>query len=282
MQKETLDPGKQTVSLIMLFGSSINHVRAEIIKSLFTFEPPIHTNKSRAFNMNEFVDGKAQQPLPPILEQNEEKLDHFISSCRNICLKILELFAIGLKIDQSSGGASWFLPQHDPKAGQSGSVFRLLYYPKVPLDTPASENDARCGAHSDYGTITLLFQRAGQDGLEILTDASTDSWSSVPVNPTNEKEIPILVNVGDLLSFWTNNALKSAVHRVTLPDPSTAQERYSIAYFCHPLDTARLEPVPSKMVQDFGADKKGNTLAGTGKILTAKQHLESRLSATYT
>jgi isopenicillin N synthase-like dioxygenase len=242
----------------------------------------MQSNRSRAFNMNEFANGKAQQPLPTILAENEDKLDHFVSSCRNICLKILELFAIGLKIDESAGGASWFLPQHDPNAGQSGSVFRLLYYPKLPSNIPLSDEDVRCGAHSDYGTITLLFQRDGQPGLEILTDASTDSWSSVPVNPTNEKEIPILVNVGDLLSFWTNNALKSAVHRVTLPDPALGQTRYSIAYFCHPLDTARLEPVPSKMVQDFGADKKGNTLAGTSKILTAKQHLESRLSATYT
>jgi isopenicillin N synthase-like dioxygenase len=231
--------------------------------------------------MNEFRNGKAQQPLPEPLASNEEYLNEFITKCHNICLKILELFALGLEIDTSSGGSEWFFPRHDPKLGSSGSVFRMLYYPKLPPGLAQNKDDLRCGSHSDYGTITLLFQREGEPGLEILTDEESNAWAPVPVNPTGENATPILVNVGDLLSFWTNGVLKSTVHRVTLPDPSLGKDRYSIAYFCHPLDSARLEPVPSKIIQGQAARTTDNGQVVHTHVMTAKEHLESRLQATY-
>lgn len=111
----------------------------------------------------------------------------------------------------------------------------------------------------------------------------------MPVNPSPSTLTypPILVNIGDLLSFWTNGMLKSTVHRVTF---SGGEERYSMAYFCHPLDDARLEAVPSKVIDDFG-DKGGEELEGqrkklgikegAGEVLTAKEHLGRRLKVTY-
>jgi isopenicillin N synthase-like dioxygenase len=201
-------------------------------------------------------------------------------------MRILRLFAMGLDIDDAKDGADWFLPYHDRTRGGSGSVFRLLYYPTLP---PTAEYDPkvdiRAGAHSDYGTITLLFQREGQPGLEILADAETQEWHPVPVNPTSDAELPILVNVGDLLEFWTNGLLRSTVHRVTFPkaaNGSRGEDRYSMAYFCHPLDDARLEPVPSHLVQGRkrwqDSDEKN---LGESRVLTAKEHLEGRLAATY-
>jgi isopenicillin N synthase-like dioxygenase len=226
--------------------------------------------------MNEFRSGKAQQPLPPPLLENEARLDSFMIHCHTLCVRVLELMAIGLEINPSAGGKDWFTVHHDPDQGPSGTVFRLLFYPSLPKsDTYDQETDIRAGAHSDYGTITLLFQKPGQPGLEILTSEKGESeiWSAVPVNPTNEAEVPILVNVGDLLSYWTNGLLKSAVHRVIFPKDGKGEDRYSMAYFMHPVDEARLEPVPSKLVPKHGS--------GNDEIITAKQHLEERLSATY-
>jgi isopenicillin N synthase-like dioxygenase len=62
---------------------------------------------------------------------------------------------------------------------------------------------------------------------------------------------PILVNVADLLSYWTNGLLKSAVHRVIVPRNAKdgRQGRYSIAYFLHPADGTQLIPIPSEMVR---------------------------------
>jgi hypothetical protein len=53
---------------------------------------------SRAMNFGDFVDGKAQQPLPPSLAPHESELDEFQQYCHKLCLKILTLFAIGLEV----------------------------------------------------------------------------------------------------------------------------------------------------------------------------------------
>jgi isopenicillin N synthase-like dioxygenase len=237
------------------------------------------SNLARCFNMNEFKDGKAQQSLPPLLKDSEARVNRFIDKCHALCLQILELFATGLDIDENAGGSKWFASRHD-RSSPSGSVFRLLYYPKLPpLDDYDEEKDIRAGAHSDYGTITLLFQRAGQPGLEILGEEKEgkEIWYPVPINPCNDPDLPILVNVGDLLHYWTGGLLKSAVHRVIFPQDGVGNDRYSIAYFCHAKDSAKLVPVPSKIVQEHvSGGSKGR------EILTAKEHLEIRLAATYT
>ena len=57
------------------------------------------------------------------------------------------------------------------------------------------------------------------------------------------------------------------------------EDRYSIAYFGHPVATTVLEPVPSEMVGALkGVDGVGPELS---KPMTADEHLMSRLKATY-
>lgn len=135
------------------------------------------------------------------------------------------------------------------------------------------------------------------------------SWAPVPVLPDSHKSAaafpPILVNIGDLLTYWTDGLLKSTVHRVVFPveeredqnnNPnSRGRDRYSVVYFCHPLETAELVPVPSKIVaafrekNDWRGERDGQVGFGGGagswapgkRALTAAEHLESRLNATY-
>ena len=207
----------------------------------------------------------------------------FQDSCHEFCQRIFERFAEALDIYRD-----WFTSRHGRSKGPSGTVLRLLYYPHV--QDYEDGVDIRAGAHSDFGSITLLFQLPGQPGLEIKTPSG--EWAPVPVdphetNPTSngdaqaENALPILVNIGDLLEDWTGGLLKSTVHRVIFPKGAAQEDRYSIAYFCHPLDSAELEPVPSKLVKDHGA-KTGKSSTRNGKVLTAKDHLMERLGATYT
>lgn len=87
------------------------------------------------------------------------------------------------------------------------------------------------------------------------------------------------MNIGDLLSYWTNNLFKSTVHRVVFPKGDGGEDRYSIAYFGHPVDDTVLEPVPSERVKALkSAEGVGPEL---GKPITAHEHLMSRLKATY-
>ncbi|KAL1654271.1 hypothetical protein SLS61_003276 [Didymella pomorum] len=196
--------------------------------------------------------------------------------------KILSLLGTALETPDSS----YFARRHDQSQGPSGTIFRLLYYPSS-SDSPTAQ--IRAGAHSDYGSLTLLFRLPGQPGLELFSP-STQTWVSVPVDPTPStlSTPPILVNIGDLLSFWTGGMLKSTVHRVTF---SGGGERYSMAYFCHPLDSARLERVESRVLDKGDGEKGREELRGQRKrlglsedeiaILTAKEHLDRRLKVTY-
>ncbi|KAK4670090.1 uncharacterized protein QC763_208660 [Podospora pseudopauciseta] len=263
MQYETLDPSTQRVG---------------------------DFKESRAFNFGEFINGKADQPMPPTIAAHESQINDFRELCYNLCLKINTLLGIGLQVTPPD----FFKNAHLRERGASGTILRFLYYPPH-TDTPDAnrEEDVRAGAHSDYGSMTLLFRLKGQAGLEILTqDGKT--WAPVPVVPPgteNDPSPPILLNIGDLLSYWTNGLLRSTVHRVVFPGPgktsvageTDTEPRYSIAFFCHPVGTTLLEPVPSERVRNHEGDaqaKQGNPYAER-KVLTADEHLHMRLKASY-
>jgi isopenicillin N synthase-like dioxygenase len=96
----------------------------------------------------------------------------------------------------------------------------MLYYPALkPQDGDDQEDraaDLRAGAHSDFGSMTLLFQLPGQPGLEIKTPEG--EWASVPVNPSGGSDnedaasLPILLNIGDLLED-----VSIPMHRINPP-----------------------------------------------------------------
>lgn len=53
---------------------------------------------SRAFNIGEFVDGKADQPLPATIQSREDEIARFFSNCHKLCNQILKLFAVALEV----------------------------------------------------------------------------------------------------------------------------------------------------------------------------------------
>lgn len=253
------------------------------------------TSPIRGFNFGAFAESKATQPIPKSIEPYESDLATFRESCHKLCRRLLLLFGIGLGVEPSN----FFTEAHSLDKA-SGSILRFLYYPPPSATPSAQESDVRAGAHSDYGSVTLLFRLKGQAGLEILTP--TGDWVPVPVCPPGtEKDLlpPILVNIGDLLSYWTNGLLRSTIHRVTFADSgtgrnahaagitdseSTKDPRYSIVYFCHPANDTLLTAVPSERVRSFQGElataNAGNPYAER-KVLTANEHLKMRLQATY-
>ena len=52
------------------------------------------------------------------------------------------------------------------EAGLNDTTLRLLHYPKIPEGAEVVPGQVRCGEHSDYGSITLLFQD-DVGGLEV-------------------------------------------------------------------------------------------------------------------
>jgi isopenicillin N synthase-like dioxygenase len=148
------------------------------------------------FNMGEFVNGKPQQTMPRFLEPHIDELYAFERTCQQVCNRVLDMLALGLEVEEPK----FFSSRHSQP---SGCTVRLLYYPAIPPDSDYQpEVDVRAGAHSDYGSVTLLFQRPSQPGLEIRVEE--DKWSPVPVVPDgyhSKTFPPILVNFGDCLSY---------------------------------------------------------------------------------
>lgn len=154
-----------------------------------------------------------------------EPLGAFYHACiQQIALPLLQALALALDLPEM-----YLVDRH----GQN-FFLRLLHYP--PLSKPAMSEQLRAGAHTDYGTITLLFQDP-VGGLEILTRGG--DWLPAPTLPET-----IVVNIGDALQRWTNHRLRSTPHRVVLP-PDRQQERYSIALFCDPNPDVEIACLPS-------------------------------------
>ncbi|KAI1388001.1 Clavaminate synthase-like protein [Hypoxylon trugodes] len=142
-------------------------------------------------------------------------------------------------------------------SGDPVCAIRLLHYP------PQDSTDSRqlgAGAHTDFGAITLLLQDSA-GGLEVL-NPNTQSWVSVTPNPD-----AYVVNIGDMLSFWTRGAYRSTIHRVV---NRSGKDRYSVPFFFDGNTDVELAPLDGS----GGGD-------GVKKALTAEEHMLERYGTTY-
>lgn len=124
---------------------------------------------------------------------------------------------------------NFFIEANDPTKPDCLTQLRLIHY-------PPAENAVgtwRAGSHTDIGCLTLLFQRDGEDGLEICPgrESHTSFAMGDVFTPLPAETGPIVVNIGDMLMAWSDDRLKSNFHRVRAKDEGKSPSRYSIAYF---------------------------------------------------
>ena len=220
----------------------------------------------QAFNFHvksTFID--KDKPLPNLFNEEFDKLRKFTFDCHNLCLELLKHFSLILNLP-----VDYFADRHSITDHHS-TTLRLLYYPKITNEfNNTFKSNLRAGKHSDYGSLTLLFQNDAMSGLQIL-NPDNEKWIDV-IPPPNEDVI--LCNIGDLLEFWTGGLFKSTIHRVLKPETS-AKERLSIAYFLHPNDDCQIKSLNNNNLNTY---IKGILLENR---FTAKEYLNQRLNATY-
>ena len=113
---------------------------------------------------------------------------------------------------------------------------RALYYPA--LDKEPLPGQFRAGAHTDFGSFTMLMTDDAPGGLEVLH--RNGSWMKVPHVPG-----ALVVNIGDLMAQWTNDRWVSTMHRVVTPPVGPDTSRLSIVYFHQPNYDALIETLPT-------------------------------------
>ena len=127
---------------------------------------------------------------------------------------LMQVFAQALGL-----GDDFFQPLID----RHGSAMRMLHYPHQASPPPPGQ--LRAGAHTDYGTLTILAQDVAPGGLQVRNTAG--DWVPVPHEPG-----AFVVNLGDLMARWTNDRWRSTLHRVVNPPTGGgSNERFSIAFF---------------------------------------------------
>jgi len=118
------------------------------------------------------------------------------------------------------------------------SRLRVRNYP-APKVAP-EPGQLRAGAHSDYGSLTILKTEDRPGGLQVLS--KDGDWLDVPHLPGC-----FVVNIGDMMARWTNDRWVSTLHRVINPPAERAAEsrRQSLVFFHNPNYDAFVSCLPS-------------------------------------
>lgn len=245
-----------------------------------------------------------EEPLPGF----RDHIGDIAKDFKNLSGLILQALAIGLELP-----SKFFMEKHSHMLSEdndNATTLRLLYYPplveddnkcemskgqisysyqKCAMDRPNFNLDdsvvdsneqrrfTRCGAHSDYGTFTLLVQDS-EGGLEAkLPNCGT--WKRVGHLPG-----AILINAGEILATWTSNTYPALPHRVVVPEQDHVRRRgrHSIAFFCHPEHPTEIEPLELSTDSSASNETDVNTKKPfKKKVLNAYQHLQKKFKATY-
>ncbi|KAH7930720.1 Clavaminate synthase-like protein [Leucogyrophana mollusca] len=193
----------------------------------------------------------------------KETMLTFFQTCHDLHNVVMKSIALGLDLQEDFFGRRIHQQCHN---------LRLLSYPPIRTSLLQGDGQARAGAHSDYGTLTLLFQDS-VGGLEVQNPHTKHYQPAPPIPGT------IVVNAGDLLARWSNDVLRSTLHRVVAPPmqkvsatEGVTPARQSIAFFCNPNFDAVIESLPTCT---------SATCPSKYAPVTTEQYIVGRLAATY-
>ncbi|WP_375407613.1 isopenicillin N synthase family dioxygenase [uncultured Amnibacterium sp.] len=167
---------------------------------------------------------------PAQLPRMRPAWEAYFAAMDALAVRLMSIFALGLDLP-----ADYFAARIDSSPG----ALRAINYPEQQL--PPEEGQLRAGAHSDYGTLTILRQQTGRGGLQVRDEAS-GSWVDVPA-----VEGAFVINIGDLMARWTNDRWTSTLHRVVNPDAGAAvsSRRQSMPFFHNANHSALIEAIPT-------------------------------------
>jgi isopenicillin N synthase-like dioxygenase len=153
----------------------------------------------------------------------------YFLAMRELSGLLFRLAALSLDLPEGHFG-----PYVDRRRGK----LRTVHYPEQAVAPLPGQ--LRYGAHTDFGSLTILRQDDAPGGLQ--AQFKTGEWADV-------KPIPgtFVVNAGDLMARWTNDRWRSGVHRVVNPprDARGSTRRVSLVFFSEVNEDAIIECLPT-------------------------------------
>ena len=165
-----------------------------------------------------------QPTLWPKIDEFKKTWETYYAAMEDLAKRIMAAFAEALGLE-----SSYF----DRFISNPISALRALHYPTT--TDAIIEKQQRAGAHTDYGSLTILLPQVGTTGLQIK---KKNSWIDVPV-----LEDCLIINIGDLMELWTAGRWVSTLHRV-IARPNQPP-RKSLAYFHQPNWDSIIKPINS-------------------------------------
>jgi isopenicillin N synthase-like dioxygenase len=194
---------------------------------------PVDVGTDAYFTGPEGAGFFAPNRWPPALPDFKDTFERYYHAMTALATELMRLFALGLDLPERF---------FDDKVDRHITNFAVNHYP--PLARPPEPGQLRAGAHTDYGSLTILQRDETAGGLEVAT---ADSWLTVPEIPGS-----FVVNLGDLMQDWTGGAWRSTVHRVVNPPELGTAARLSMAFFHQPNWDAMISPLPVRGAVDRG------------------------------
>jgi isopenicillin N synthase-like dioxygenase len=171
-----------------------------------------------------FLSGNELMPpnrWPPFMPEMREVLTRYMDAAHQCGKQLLRAIAASLDID-----SEYFVGRFKNPITRGS----LIHYPPQPPAMGAEQYGV--SPHTDYGTMTLLAQ--DQTGGLRVQDTRGKWLTAHPIKGT------LVVNVGDLLTRWSNDRFRSTPHSVV---NESGKERYSIAIAMDPDWDTEIRPV---------------------------------------
>lgn len=218
-------------------------------------------------------------PPAGVYDDFRKVMEGFFGVCYAAEMEVLEAISLGLDLKQEGGLGGLHR--------DATNELRLTHYPAVKVgEFFDKEAKTRIAAHTDFGTVTLLFQDS-VGGLQAALPPKSSNFVEIELRNPHE----VILLVGDCLEKLTG--FPACRHRVHLPDALSlkgialtkeenegeeepepeVEARFSIAYFGKPDRQASLRPLVEGLLVKEDDETK--------KYMTAGKFQEMRIQGTY-
>ncbi|CAE8613597.1 unnamed protein product, partial [Polarella glacialis] len=162
------------------------------------------------------VEGRGSMPWRPDSEVFSSTWAAYYAEMERLVAILMRLFALALGLE-----AETF---KDALVGHRSSMRAILYAEVSQAELSIAGGEVvRSPEHTDWGCVTVLLPDPNVGGLEVCGKDGT--WKLIQPPPDG-----LVVNLGELLKWWTRGAWVATPHRV-LARSGCCSQRLSVPYF---------------------------------------------------